>query len=189
MTYSQNPVGVDVSEAGDGSIRVQTTSDGAIISSKDTICLPEDSQGIFGTEIYGGEALWWYFEFKNIDTSKITCTRLFWMNNIGSLEGVEKFNTASVIDMSATFRGFGGEYLDLTQFDTSKVANMSEMFARSYSGAIYVGDKWSTERVTESEGMFSSCTGLRGAVTWNEENANDVTYANWETGYLTYKSY
>jgi hypothetical protein len=36
--------------------------------------------------------------------------------------------------------------------------------------------------------MFNDCVSLVGAIAYNSSNRNDKTYANYETGYLTYKT-
>ncbi len=53
--------------------------------------------------------------------------------------------------------------LDLSSFDTGNVTDMSAMFAnRGNLKTIYVGDNWSTQKVTSSDAMFDGCEMLCG---------------------------
>lgn len=89
--------------------------------------------------------------------------------------------------------------LDLSSFNTANVINMEGMFHEDLSlTTIYVGEGWSTEKVTledfdEAEGsMFRECIALvGGAGTTYDENHVDYTYAHVDggasnPGYLTY---
>ena len=74
--------------------------------------------------------------------------------------------------------------LDLSNFDTSNVTNMSFMFSNCSSlEQIYVSDLWNVSNVTNGNGMFSYCTRL--------PNYNyyyiGLEKANYNDGYLTYK--
>ena len=65
---------------------------------------------------------------------------------------------------------------------------MSDMFR--YCKAltrIYASDLWSTASVTSSGSMFDYCDKLSGKISYNSSK-NDATYANYTTGYLTYKA-
>ena len=77
--------------------------------------------------------------------------------------------------------------LDLSNFNTAKVTNMSYMFnSCSDLVTIYASDLFTTESVTNSSGMFSDCTSLVGAISYDPYKA-DATYANYTTGYFTLK--
>jgi surface protein len=79
--------------------------------------------------------------------------------------------------------------LDLSGWNTVSLQDASTMFdACSSLETIFVGDGWNMSNVTASDGMFNDCSNLKGAISYNAANANDVTYANTETGYLTYKA-
>ena len=102
---------------------------------------------------------------------------------------VSIFNTAKVTAMRSMFYGCSGlTSLNLSNFNTAKVTNMDGMF-KSCSGlaTIYAGDGWNTDKVTSSDYMFISCAKLKGAISY-DSSKTDVTYANWTTGYLTYKA-
>ena len=53
---------------------------------------------------------------------------------------------------------------------------------------IYVSDKWNNDAVTSSYAMFQGCSSLKGAISFNPDNANNITLANYDTGYFTFKS-
>ena len=75
--------------------------------------------------------------------------------------------------------------LDLSSFNTSKVAYMSYMFNGSTNlQTIYVGNGWSTASVTNSTSMFNYCTSLVGGqgTTYNDSNPKDKTYAHIDGG-------
>ena len=76
--------------------------------------------------------------------------------------------------------------LDLSNFDTSSVIDMSRMFAGcSNLTTIYVSDKWNTDKVTVSYNMFTGCTNLPNF----DNSKTDKTNAHYgEGGYLTYKA-
>ena len=105
------------------------------------------------------------------------------------IKGIEQLNTLAVTDMSDLFRNCSLlTSLDVSGWDTSKVTNMSYMFAYCTSlETIHVGNGWSTVAVTSSNNMFSGCTNLQGAIAYDSTKI-DATYANYETGYLTYKA-
>ena len=78
--------------------------------------------------------------------------------------------------------------LDLSNFDTSNVTDMSHMFdSCKYLNVIYAGKNWNTDKVTTSNNMFTACKNLKGAISF-DRSKTDATYANWTTGDLTYKA-
>lgn len=56
-----------------------------------------------------------------------------------------------------------------------------------YLNVIYAGKNWNTDKVTTSNNMFTACKNLKGAISF-ARSKTDATYANWTTGYLTYKA-
>ena len=58
--------------------------------------------------------------------------------------------------MSAMFANcYALKNVDVSSFDTTKVNNMSEMFANLLKiNTIYVGSKWTMQNVTNSTNMF-----------------------------------
>ena len=99
---------------------------------------------------------------------------------------LSNFNTSNVESMEEMFSGCSGlQTLNLSNFNTRYVWNMNEMFhGCSILTTIYCNNDWYKE-VVESNDMFSGCTQLVGAVDFDTNNANDVTYANPTTGYFT----
>ena len=78
--------------------------------------------------------------------------------------------------------------IDLSNFDTRMVTDMSDMFKDCGStNTIYAGDNWDTSNVTESLGMFYYCTNLSGDIPF-DSSKTDKTYATTTNGYLTYKA-
>ena len=148
-------------------------------------------------------------DLSNFDTSKVTnMSSMFWNSKATTLD-VSNFDTSNVTDMRVMFDGSQVTILDLSNFDTSKVTNMNEMF--SYSKAttldvsnfdtsnvteminmffystnlktIYVSNKFNTDKVTSSTGMFSGCTKLiGGAGTKYNSSYVDKTYARIDGG-------
>ena len=83
------------------------------------------------------------------------------------------------------------ETLDLSGFDTSKVTNMNYMFYDlSDLKTIYVSNLWNNNSVETSEYMFKYDSKLIGGNgTTYDSTKIDVSMANYETGYFTYKAH
>ena len=119
-----------------------------------------------------------------------------WCINLTSLD-LSKFNTSSMTSMMGAFSYcYSLEHLDLSSFNTSKVTMMQNLFENSnLLNTIYVGNGWSTEKVTNSDKMFSGCEKLiGGAGTKYDPNHIDGTYAHIDggsskPGYLSPKVY
>ena len=116
---------------------------------------------------------------------KPTSTR-DWFNkctNLKNIEGISNLNTENVTNMYCMFYGCSAlTSLDLTNFNTANVTDMSYMFQYCENlTAIYCDDTWTC---SESSGMFSGCTKLKGAVAY-DQSKTDVAMANPETGYFT----
>ncbi len=134
---------------------------------------------------------------SDLDTQNVTDMEQVFESctSITQIIGLENWDTTNVTSMSEMFwhcgqGNYGGnlQELDLSSFNTSKVTNTIRMFnSCNRLQTIYVGDGWDMSNVTASDGMFSDCSNLKGAISYIAANANDVTYANTETGYLTYK--
>ena len=109
------------------------------------------------------------------------CTRL------ATVE-LRSFNTSNVTNMSCMFFDcYELTSLDLVNFNTSNVTDMIQMFYDCHRlTTIYCNDKWSCNN---SSGMFANCNMLEGAISYSSSNIIDVTNANPETGYFTYKDY
>lgn len=72
--------------------------------------------------------------------------------------------------------------LDVTNFNTVNVTNMSSMFASCMAlTTIYVSDKFVTDKVTKGSYMFNNCGNLKGFIS----SKTGHTCANYKTGYFT----
>ena len=107
--------------------------------------------------------------------------------NLSSLD-LSNFNTAIVSDMSLMFGGCSVlSSLDLSNFYTKEVRDMSYMFSRcSALTTIYASDKFVTSKVQSGISMFSACKNLKGTILNYKDSKTDYTYANCGTnGYFT----
>ena len=127
-------------------------------------------------------------DLSSFDTGNVTdMSKMF--NTCTNLAEVDlsSFNTENVTDMSWMFRQCDQlTTLDLSGFDTKNVTNMVSMFWGSNNlKAIYCADDWRQGKVSNSEDMFKGCLSLKGAVEYDAENANDISFANPNDGYFT----
>ena len=99
---------------------------------------------------------------------------------------ITNLNTANVRDMSGMFYGCSSlTTIDLSNFDMTNVTDTRWMFKDcSNLTTIYCNADWSLGKVSESEAMFSGCTSLVGAVSYDKSNT-DISFANPITGYFT----
>ena len=107
--------------------------------------------------------------------------------NLSSLD-LSNFNTAIVSDMSLMFGSCSTlSSLDLSNFYTKEVRDMSYMFSRcSALTTIYASDKFVTSKVQSDRSMFSDCKNLKGTILNYKDSKTDHTYANCGTnGYFT----
>ena len=127
-------------------------------------------------------------DLSSFDTSNVTDMNrmLATCTNLAEVD-LSSFNTENVTDMSWMFCQCDQlTTLDLSGFDTKNVTNMSQMFMRSYNlTTIYCEKDWSQGKVSESEGMFNGCINLKGAIEYDADNANDISFANPNDGYFT----
>ena len=105
---------------------------------------------------------------------------------LSTFKGMKEYlNTSEVRTMANMFYHLlYVEKLDLSGFDTHNVQDMSSMFGlNTYLETIWVGDGWSTENVTSSGYMFSSCRRLvGGAGTRYDEDHIDAGWAHVDGG-------
>ena len=130
-------------------------------------------------------------DLSNFDTSNVTkmgimfnrCTALTYID-------LSSFDTSNVTEMLYMFEWCSAlTSLDLSNFDTSNVTEMTQMFMHCSSlEKIYVSSSWSIASGTLGNMMFLGCTSLVGAVPF-DGNKTNVSMANYETGYFTYKRY
>lgn len=132
-------------------------------------------------------------EIKNIeyiDTSNATSIQgmfgyCYLLKNINLVN----FDTKKVSNMIETFVHCTSlEELDLSTWNTENVTNTRAMFGGcSNLKTIYVSDKWNNDKVTISNNMFNKCNHLVGKISYDSTKV-DITYANYDTGYFTYKT-
>ena len=93
-------------------------------------------------------------------------------------------NNVPITSMSYMFSDSKATTLDVSNFDTSKVTDMSIMFYNSTNlKTIYVSNKFNTDKVTTSASMFDRCTNLvGGAGTKYDSTKTDKTYAHIDGG-------
>jgi len=126
------------------------------------------------------------------DTSKVTnMDRMF--NAASSIKTLDLsgFNTSNVTNMYSMFNYMISlETLDLSSFNTANVYDIDSMFEKCYNlKTIYVSDLWSNDSVEFGDYVFNGAYLLTGGsgVTY-DDNKTDVSMANYETGYFTYKA-
>lgn len=138
---------------------------------------------------------------KRIDVSQFNTTNVINMDNmfsyLSSLEeisGLDNLDTSNVTSMKAMFYKNGLKTIDLFGFNTSKVTDMSNMFANCPNlTTIYSGDGFITTNVSNSSYMFGSSYNLVGGVgTTYDSTKIDKTYARIDgeannPGYFTSK--
>ncbi len=167
----------DVSENQDGSIMAYLVENEqsnqyvnyytAYIQADGKIIANEDSSNLFSdfysmTEIQGLEYL---------DTSKVKNMRrmfslFFYGDTINVCNPIEfidvsNFDTSNVIDMSYMFNGCGNlTSLDISNFDTKNVTDMNSMFSNCNSLTSLDLSNFDTNKVTDMSSMFSDCSNL-----------------------------
>ncbi|WP_025023190.1 BspA family leucine-rich repeat surface protein [Companilactobacillus nodensis] len=99
-----------------------------------------------------------YLDLSGWDTSNVTdMTYMFhYTPKLTEIKGITNFNTSKVTKMGNMFANCGVPVLDLSSFDTSKVVDMSSMFYLSSNKNI-IGD-FDTSNVTNMNGVFSTST-------------------------------
>ena len=128
--------------------------------------------------------------FDNVDTSNVTNMYGMFQNcrNLTSLD-LSNFDTSNVTNM---YKMFGDckilTSLNLSNFNTSNVKYMASMFYQCINLTnIYVGPKWSTEKLTDSGKsayMFAGCTNLPNY----DDSVSGITKAHTgPDGYLALK--
>lgn len=73
---------------------------------------------------------------------------------------LKDFDTSEVTDMSEAFKGCSLEELDLSTFDTSNVTDMTSMFSEARAKKVIFGDKFDTSKVYSMSSMFKGCSNL-----------------------------
>ena len=159
-----------------------------------TVTIDESCQKFSGNSLFdmfhGFASLNNIIGFDNLRTDDVKNITLMF-HSCSSLTSVDlsSFNTANVYNMSEMFYGcIRLTSVDLSSFNTANVTYMTDMFYNcSMLETIYVGNGWSTNKVSLSNGMFTSCSSLPG---YQLSNPTDKQMAKLTTagGYLTYKA-
>ena len=105
--------------------------------------------------------------------------------NLTQIKGIENLNTANVTDMNGMFKGCSNlAELDVTHFNTANVTNMNEMFSDCQTlTTIYVSNEFVI--TNKSDGLFSGCIKLKGAIDKYDASKTNYNFANYKTGYFT----
>ena len=134
-------------------------------------------------------------DVSNFDTSKVTSMSYMFYGSKATTLDVSNFDTSNVTNMSGMFYNTKASTLDVSSFDTSNVAKMDGMFYNCNAlTTIYVGNKFTTDKVTSSSNMFNLSTKLvGGAGTVYNSSYVDKTYARVDggtssPGYFTLKT-
>lgn len=125
--------------------------------------------------------------FENISSANFSQNLYMMFGECSNLEKLDlsSFDTSGATIMYAMFADCSKlQTLDLSSFNTANVTDMSLMFMFCYAlKTIYVGEKFVTSSVYESNGMFIECTNLQGYAAY-DSNKTDATMANYITGYF-----
>lgn len=120
--------------------------------------------------------------------------RMFALSKIETVN-LSNFDTSKVISMSYMFAYSSFEKLNLSGFNTSNVVNMSNMFDQCKKlKTIYASNRFVTDNVTSSSGMFRDSLYLKGgAGTSFSSSHTDKEYARIDggtssPGYFTLKN-
>lgn len=114
-------------------------------------------------------------------------------NRVNSINGLKILDTSDVTNMNGMFHQVGAKILDLSNFNTLKVTDMSYMFRGAQSlTTIYVSNSFVTNNVLNSTQMFYSVYNIVGGNGTRYSSLNiTATYARIDTvdtpGYFTKK--
>ena len=105
-------------------------------------------------------------DLSHFDTSKVTTMSKMFINCTATLD-LSSFDTSNVTEMSWMFQINNvtptRASLDISSFDTSSVTTMLAMFyGNSAMTTIYASDRFVTNQVTNSYGIFTDCYALVG---------------------------
>ncbi|MBE6139281.1 MAG: BspA family leucine-rich repeat surface protein [Firmicutes bacterium] len=105
----------------------------------------------------GARKISYQIDLSNFDTSNVTdMTNMFYScYNLGKIIGLEKFNTSKVTKLDGIFKQTGFKEFDLSNFDTSNVTSMRELFYYTTSTlrSINLGT-WDASKVNDIYNAF-----------------------------------
>ena len=100
---------------------------------------------------------------EKLNTARVVDTQymFYGCSALTEIKGIEHWDTSNVTNMSAMFSGCNSiTSLDLSNWNISKVTNISTMFYKC-SGLTSIDlSGWDTSKVTNMNGMFYKCTKL-----------------------------
>ena len=135
---------------------------------------------------------------SSFNTNKVTYMQYMFYRcmNLSSID-ISSFNTSNVLYMMGMFSGCSKlTVLDLSNFNTNKVTRFDTMFRYcSALKTIYANENFVINEVDIDESCyidgssdtFSGCENLVGAISYDSSKV-DCYYANYSTGYFTYKA-
>jgi len=167
---------------------------GVLSSNKTTVTLYYDSKCM----LKGGSTNW-LADYKKHEFTKIVLDKsmvsmvpkdmsymFFELKYLKSVEGLENLNTSICTNMQFLFAGCSSlKKIDISGFNIKNLTNTNGMFANcSQLERIYCNDDWSSsEKLTDSQGMFQGCTALAGSDgTTFDENHTNKEYARLGSG-------
>lgn len=109
-------------------------------------------------------------------------------SSLSSLDVSNFITDKNSMQLDGLFQGCSSlQTLDLSSFDISGAGSVNYLFdGCSALQTIYVSDLFKIKYGVKSSNMFRDCHSLKGAISF-EPSKKDVTYANYESGYLTKK--
>ncbi len=93
-----------------------------------------------------------YIDMRNVNTSEVTNMCMMFSCNAKGIN-LSQFDTSKVEDMTSMFENCGAESLDLSCFDTSRVKNMSFMFTECNLKCLNL-ESFDTSNVENMSNMF-----------------------------------
>lgn len=133
-----------------------------------------------------------HINISSFDTSQVTnMDGLFGECKLLKEINVSNFVTSNVTRMKAMFRNCKSiKVLDLSSFNMDKVSTTEGMFAWCDNlQTIYSKENWNTKvNITKYSVMFAGDWNLKGIKAYVDENIQDISMANYENGYFTYKN-
>ena len=148
----------------------------------------------------GARKISYQIDLSNFDTSNVTdMTNMFYScYNLGKIIGLEKFNTSKVTKLDGIFKQTGFKEFDLSNFDTSNVTSMRELFYYTTSTlrSINLGT-WDASKVNDIYNAFYYIGDLENLIFMNNLGKGFTKKSNNSSSYqidlhysndLTYES-
>lgn len=167
------------------------------LSDFDTSNVTDMSRMFEGSNLLEGAPSNWQSSLKAIDLSSFDTSKvvdmsyMFYDTKFTSLD-LSNFDTSNVLNMSKMFMTMDNlEVLDISSFNSKSIKNVSEMFSDDVNlKTIYISNLWNIYGDVEDTNMFYNTFNIIGnnKVTYNK-NKIDVSMANYQNGYFTYKVY